>query len=125
MDHFLGGNGLGPDYMGVFRPFVTIAELKFQSIIWFVILTGLKSESIIWRNSQLCPWMKSIIFSGKSLQNGGMQHEKNGALRFFAVQFASFSSFSIEWNSNHIQAVGGQKEPAFGSTFMFKKIKEQ
>ena len=111
--------------MGVFSPFVTKAELKFESIIWFVILTGLKFESILWSGSQVYPRMKSTTLSGKSFQNGGTQHEKNGSLRFFAVQFASCSSFSTEWNSNHAQAVGGQKEPAFGSTFMLKKIKEQ
>ena len=39
--------------MGVFSPFVTIAELKFESIIWLVILTGLKFELIIWKSCQV------------------------------------------------------------------------
>ena len=50
----------GADYMGVFSLFVTIAELTFESIIWLVILTGLKIKSIIWRSSQFYPLLAAM-----------------------------------------------------------------
>ena len=52
---------LEADYMGVFSLLITIAELKFESIIWFVILTGLKFESIIWRSSLVYPLLADMF----------------------------------------------------------------
>ncbi len=64
-------------------------------------------------------------FAREIIQNGATQDTENGSRRIIAVQFAPFSSFSIEWHSDYIQAVGGQKEPDFSGAFMFEENKDQ
>ena len=51
----------GADYMGVFSQFVTIAELKFESIIRSGTLTGPKFESTTRRSSQVYPFFASMF----------------------------------------------------------------
>ena len=80
------------DYMGVFSPFVTIAELKFESIIWFVILTGLKFELIMWRSSQVYPLFTNMFgFINSSLLYASSSNFSPASTLIFAITWKSLA----------------------------------